>query len=62
MALAEVLQLGLVLDALQAKIGSAPATVLRAVRASYKAVVGGLLVHQEHLVGGQGVAASMNSS
>ena len=55
MALAEVLQLGIVLDALQGKNRVGTSHGLVGGQGLVQGVVGGLLVHQEHLVGGQGV-------
>ena len=55
MALADILQLGGVLDALQRKDGVGTGHGLMGSQGGVQVVVGGLLVHQEHLVGRQGV-------
>ena len=55
MALADILQLGGVLDAFQRKDGVGTGHGLMGSQGGVQVVVGGLLVHQEHLVGRQGV-------
>ena len=55
MALADILQLGGILDALQRKDRVGTSYGLVGGQGGVQVVVGGLLVHQEHLVGRQGV-------